>query len=152
MLDSFLDELVKMAAKVPFLHGTFGKHKVLKAGIGKTVLKNDPNPRAVYVSMRNKDKKKLIRRFAGESVKSRGGTPLVAHGKVDTKKGWAPSQLNQWGKKNIGNLDDARDLVDELDTAVGPRRGEIWKMLQKGTGQWRNDNPATSLRPSKYKG
>jgi hypothetical protein len=151
MLTSFADELTKLAAKVPFVHGTFARHPVLKAGVGRAVLKNDPNPRAVYVGMKNRAKTKSVRGFAADSVKSRGGKPLVAHGKIDTEKGWAPAQLTAWGKKNIGGIDDARDLVDELATAKGARRGEIWRMLQKGTGQWRNDNLATSLRPSKYK-
>lgn len=152
MIDSFADELFKLAAKVPFIHGTFARHPVLKSGVGKAVLKNDPNPRAVYVGMRNRKKVKSVWGFAAGSAKSRRGKPVMAHGKMDTQKGWAPAQLTGWGKKNIGDLDDARDLVDELDTAKGVRRGQIWKMLQKGTGQWRNDNLSASLKPSKYKG
>lgn len=152
MIASFTDELLKLAVKVPFIHGTFARHPVLKAGVGKTVLRNDPNPRAVYTAMRGRKKQEGIRQFARDSARAKGGTPLVAHGKMDTTKGWEPAQLTPWGKKNIGGIDDAKDLIDELNTAKGARRGEIWRMLHKGTGQWRNTNTATSLRPSKYKG
>lgn len=77
---------------------------------------------------------------------------MLAHAKVDSKKGWGPSGLTVWGKNNIGTTDKAKDLVDELDAgAVEPRRGTIWKTLQKGTGSWTNEDPATTLKPRSYK-
>lgn len=149
---SFGDELLKLAARVPFLHGTYARHALLKPGVGKTILKRDPNPRAVYTAMKSRRKKKLIGQFARSSAEARGGKATIAMGKMDTKKGWMPSQLTAWGKKNIGGVDDAKDLVRELESAKGARRGEIWRMLHKGTGAWRNESAAASLRPSKYRG
>ena len=146
MLMSFFDEMEKIAVKVPFIHGTHAGFKVLKPGIGKSILRNDPNPRAVYTAMRGRQKARHIRDFADKAVAQRGGTPTIVSGKMDTKKGWKPTVLSQWGKKNIGDVDDALDLVDELDVATGKRRGAIWKALNKGTGRWSNENPSATLR------
>lgn len=124
---------------------------VLRPAVGATVLKNDPNPRAVYLAMKNSKKLDGIAQFAREAVKAKGGTPVVAHAKVDTAKGWLPRGLTEWGKKNIGTLDQAHDLVRELDQgAVEPRRGEIWKTLHKGTGAWANEDPLATVKPSMY--
>lgn len=151
MLDAFVDELQKIAAKVPFIHGTAGKWPVLKPGVGSTILKNDPNPRAVYTAMKNRNKLPSIERFALEAERSRGLPAAIAHGKMDTKKGWRPSQLTPWGKANIGSLEDAHALVEELDAgAVGARRGEIWRALHKGTGAWANLDPSATLKPTSY--
>jgi hypothetical protein len=147
----FIDELCKLAARVPFLHGTSAAHGLLQPGVGRTVLKTDPNPRAVYTAMKNRRVQPHIAQFARDAVRERGGRPLLAVGKMDTKKGWRPSQLNAWGKKHIGSLDDAHALVDELETAVGPRRGQIWRLLQQGTGSWRNLDLAAPLKPAGYR-
>ena len=100
-----------------------------------------------------KSRRKLtgIGQFARESAHARGGTPTIALGKMDTRKGWVPSQLTRWGKKNIGSVDDAKDLVVELETAAGARRGVIWRMLHKGTGAWRNENIGATLRPTAFR-
>lgn len=77
---------------------------------------------------------------------------MIARGKMDTKKGWQPRQLTSWGRANIGSVDDAKDLVDELDAEPSrERRGEIWRLLQKGTGSWTNRDPEAVLRPSSYR-
>lgn len=151
MLQAFGDELEKIAAKIPFIHGTSAKLKVLKPAVGSAVLKNDPNARAVYTAMRSRPKMRGIQRFAEEASRARGGVPTIASGKMDTKKGWAPFNLTAWGKQNIGAVEDARDLVDELDTAKGDRRGEIWRTLHKGIGSWRNDDLTASLKVNKSK-
>lgn len=148
-LVGFQDELIKWAAKVPFIHGTHAPFKVLMPGIGQTVAKGDPNPRAVYTAMRGRRQKPHIEGFANKAVEQRGGTPTIASGKMDTEKGWRPRSLSAWGKKNIGDVDDALDLVDELKTAKGARRGEIWKLLNKGTGAWHNENTGEVLRVAK---
>lgn len=150
-LAAFVDELEKIAAKVPFIHGTAGRWPVLQAGVGSTILKNDPNPRGIYTTIKNRNKMPSIERFAVEAERSRGMPAAVAHGKMDTKKGWKPSQLTPWGKANIGELVDAHALVDELDRGVvGDRRGEIWRMLHKGTGAWSNSDPTVPLKVTHY--
>lgn len=146
---ALLDELEKIAVKVPFIHGTHRALSTLRPGIGRSILASDPNPRAVYTAMRGRVKTPGIRRFAEEAVEQRGGVPTIASGKMDTQKGWAPSMLTPWGKKNIGGAEDAKDLVDELETAVGDRRGKIWEMLNRGTGAWRNEDPTATLRVAK---
>ena len=151
MIRAFRDELEKIAVKVPFLHGTSAPLKVLKPGVGSAILKNDPNARAVYTAMRNRPKMKGIQRFATEAAQARGGSPTIAMGKMDTKKGWAPFNLSAWGKQNIGEVDDARALLSELETAKGNRRGEIWRTLHKGVGSWRNDDLTASLKVTKNK-
>lgn len=151
MLSAFGNELEKIAVKIPFIHGTSSRLKVLKPSVGPSVLRNDPNARAVYTAMSSRPKAKGIKRFAEEASRSRGGTPTVASGKMDTKKGWAPFNLTAWGKQNIGSVDDARDLLDELEAAKGTRRGEIWKSLHKGIGSWRNDDLTASLKVNKNK-
>lgn len=144
-------ELTKIAAKVPFIHGTSGPWPVLAPGVGGTILKSDPNARAVYTAMKSRGKIRGIEQFAREAVDRRGGTPVIAHGKMDTNKGWSPFNLTVWGKKNIGTADDAHALVQELDSAVEPRRGEIWRTLHQGVGSWRNnENLEATLKPSKY--
>lgn len=151
MIDSFANELEKLAAKVPFIHGTSGRWPVLQAGVGATILKNDPNPRALYTAMANRAKLPGISRFAREAERVRGGEAIVARGKMDTAKGWRPTQLTPWGQTNIGSIEDAGALISELDGgAVGARRGEIWRALHKGTGAWSNVNPEASLKPTKY--
>lgn len=151
VLDAFYDELEKIAAKVPFIHGTHASFKVLKPGIGKSILRSDPNPRAVYTAMRGRKKLEGIKEFANKAVAARKGVPTIASGKMDTRKGWKPTVLTEWGRKNIGEVDDAWDLVDELDAATGKRRGEIWRMLNKGTGRWSNEDPAAILKVTKNK-
>ena len=151
MLSAFSDELEKIAARIPFIHGTSGARSVLKPAVGASILQNDPNARAVYTAMSSRPKRKGIARFAEEAARARGGTPTIASGKMDTKKGWMPFNLTSWGKKNIGDVDDARDLVSELDTATGERRGEIWRTIHKGIGSWRNDDLSATLRVAKNK-
>ena len=149
-IQSFADELEKIAAKVPFIHGTHKRLRVLQPGIGVANAANDPNPRAVYAAMRGRAKRVGIARFAEEAVVKRGGTPTIASGKMDTKKGWLPSQLTAWGKKRLGLVEDAQDLARELDHAPDKRaRGKIWEQLNRGVGSWRNVDPSASLKVSK---
>ena len=137
----------KFAVKVPFIHGTSEAWPTLEPSIGPTVLRTDPNPRAVYTAIANRRTQPSIEDFAQAATQARGGTPTIVHGKMDTAKGWRPQGLSEFGRKHIGTLDDALDLVHELDGgAIEPRRGEIWRLLQKGTGAWRNENPGTALR------
>ena len=150
-LEGFSSELVKISVKVPFIHGTAGKWPVLKPGIGSSILKSDPNPRAVYTAMANRTKTPPISDFAHKAVKARGGEPVIARGKMDTKKGWAPMSLSAAGKRELGSVDDAKDLIRELDSgAQEPRRGEIWRTLHRTTGAWRNEAPAATLKTRKY--
>lgn len=137
----------KSAVKVPFIHGTSGSWPLLEPGVGEPVLRNDPNPRAVYTAIDNRPRARQLGAFAQKAVEARGGVPTIARGKMDTAAGWRPENLSDFGRKHIGTIDDARDLVRELDQgAQGARRGEIWRLLQKGTGAWRNENPAATLR------
>ena len=143
---AFADELVKLAVKVPVIHGTSGAWKKLTPGVGPSILSGDPNPRAVYVAMKNVDKLPGISQFAEEAARARNGVPTIAHTKIDTQKGWGPRSLTEWGRKHIGSRDDAHALIEELDGGVAePRRGEIWEMLQRGTGAWVNEDPAVEV-------
>lgn len=152
MLRSFSSELEKSAAKVPFIHGTFGPHKVLIPGAVSKVLASDPNPQAVYTAMRGRGRRlRSIKDFAVASARRHGGEPVIAHGKMDTAKGWLPTTLSESGKKTIGTIDAAHDLVDRLDEITDKKeRGKIWKALNTGTGAWRNVDPAAQLKPTKY--
>jgi len=70
---------------------------------------------------------------------------------MDTNQGWAPLNLNAWGKKNIGTVDDALDIIDTLDTATGTNRKQLWELLQRGTGRWANVDPTKTLKVTKSK-
>lgn len=141
----------KSAVKVPFIHGTSGAWSELKPGVGSTILRTDPNPRAVYTAIANRRTEPSIAGFAAAATKARGGTPTIARGKMDTAKGWRPQGLSEFGRRHIGTVDDAVGLVHELDAgAVEPRRGEIWRLLQKGTGAWRNEDPSATLRATEH--
>lgn len=88
--------------------------------------------------------------YAREARDARGGYPTILGGKMDTLKGWRPRALTNEGKKEMGTVDDALDLIHEIDAgAVEPRRGEIWRLLQRGTGAWHNVDPKAALRASK---
>jgi len=142
----------KLGVRVPFLHGTSGAWPQLRPGVGRLVFEHDPNSRAVYTAISNRDKLKHLRAVAQKAVDAKGGMPLVARGKMDTQKGWAPFSMSAEGERTIGGVDDARDLIQELDAgAQEPRRGELWRLLQRGTGAWRNDDLTTPLTPTKYK-
>src|ERR1019366_6985409 len=99
------DELEKIAIKVPFIHGTSGRWKELAPAVGAPNLASDPNARAVYTAMKARAKVPGIENFARESQRRRGGEAVVAHGKMDTAKGWAPFNLTPWGKKNVGTAE-----------------------------------------------
>lgn len=151
VMAGFADELQKLAAKIPFIHGTNGLWDVLKPGAVKKVLESDPNAQAVYLAMAGRKKMKPISDFAHQAVKRHGGTPVVAHGKVDTQKGWMPFNLTPWGKQNIGSIEDARELVESLDSTPDKKtRGEIWRKLHQGVGSWRNDDLTSTATPTHY--
>lgn len=151
MMKAFAEEVAKIAAKVPFIHGTNGRWDVLRAGVVDKVLKTDPNPQAVYVATYGRKKLKPISNFAHQAVKRHGGEAVIAHGKLDTTKGWMPFNLTQWGKQNIGSIEDARELVESLDTTPDKKaRGAIWRKINQGIGTWRNDDLSASLKPSSY--
>lgn len=144
-------DFYKIAVRIPVIHGTSGRWDVLKPGIGNTVLRNDPNPRAVYVGTANRKIRTGIDRFAREAVTSRGGEAVRAHAKIDTKKGWGARTLTAWGRENIGDVDDIQAIIDELDSGInGPRRGELWQKIQRGVGSWVNEDPTTTVRPNRY--
>jgi hypothetical protein len=149
---SFLDELQKIAARIPFVHGTYAKHPELIAAIGSKILKSDPNPRGVYSAMKSRRKIEAVKPFAQRSSAARGGTPLIAHGKMDTKHGWKPFNLSREGKEHFeGDIEGARRLVKKLDAVKDKKeRGEIWKTLHKTVGSWSNDNVHATLKPKRY--
>lgn len=151
VMAAFADELTKIAAKVPFIHGTSGRWPVLQPGVVGKVLKSDPNAQAVYVAMEGRKKLKPISDFAHQAVARHGGEPVIAHGKIDTTKGWMPFNLTPWGKENIGSIEDARELVESLDAIPDKAaRGEVWRKIHQGIGSWRNDDLTTTLKPTHY--
>lgn len=149
-MPSFLDELVKISANVPFIHGTNQSLKKLVSGVGSTILKNDPNPRGVYTAARTRKAIPGIEQFAHEATRKRGGTPTVVSGKMDTKKGWRPFNT----KPGSGlDVEEARELASSLDaTASKADRGVIWKKLNKSVGSWHNPDTSASLKVLKSRG
>lgn len=151
-MNGFADELLKTAAKVRLMHGTSGTWRKLRSGVGDPLVPHEANARGVYgVTAGRGAREAGVSRFAREAVKSRGGKPSVAYYKGDTRKGLEPRKLSPWGEKNIGDIDDAKDLVDELETATGARRGEVWRTLNKGVGSWRNLRPGHVEKPMYYR-
>lgn len=151
---SFVDELEKIAVRVPFIHGTHAPHEVLKPGIGKPVFgKSDPNPRAVYTAQKSRTKLPGIATFARQSAAAKGGNPMIAFGKMDTKKGWEPFGLTAKGRKTLGDIEEAKDLVRQLDEKVLSKaeRGQAWRTLNESVGAWRNRNLSATLKPNYYK-
>lgn len=143
----------KVAIKVPVMHGTNQQWDTLKAGVGKAIAAGDPNPRAVYMATKGRQLKPGVEGFARAATKQRGGSPTVAHAKVDTAKGWKPRTLTSWGQKNIGSMDDAHDLVDDLHHggSKGGARGELWKRLMKGISTWHHPDASKSVKPTRYR-
>ena len=150
-LQAFVDEFEKIAAQVPFIHGTTGAWKSLQAAVGQPILRNDPNARAIYTAMKSRKKLPGIEAFARAAQKARGGEALVAHGKMDTKKGWKPFGLTQWGKENLDGIEDAHALAASLDTLPDKAsRGKVWRKLHQAVGAWRNEDLTAGLRPTHY--
>lgn len=150
---AFCDELEKIAAKIPVMHGTSGRWAVLRPRVGAAIGKRDPNEAALFLATKRRSSVSGVAGFAHEAVKARGGEPVIGLAKVDTKKGWTARTLTDWGKKNLGSLEDARDLVAELDeNPTRERRKEIWQAVQKGVGSWTNpSNPAATAKPFRYR-
>lgn len=153
-LHAFVDELTKIAVRVPFIHGTNAEWDVLRPGVGDTILKSDPNARAVYTTVKSRHKMPGISTFARAAAESKGGEPTIAFGKMDTKKGWEPFQLTQKGRKLFeGEIDEARDIVRRLDAGglSKAERGKLWRTLHETVGAWRNKDLGAVLKPKYYK-
>ena len=151
---SLLEEMdPKIAAKIPVVHGTFSHFETLKPAASEKVVRSDPNPQGVYVATRRRAALPLVAQFARDASQRHGGAATIAHAKIDTAKGWIPHQLTEWGKKHIGDLDEAEDLVASLDEAglSAKERGEAWQSVQKGIGSWKNRDLSTSVRVTRYK-
>jgi hypothetical protein len=137
----------KIAAKIPFMHGTNQFFRTLLPGVKPTVLLNDPNPRAVYTMLKNRRLVEFADDFARSAAKRYGKSPVILTGKMDTKKGWQPIALTKWGKKNVGSLDELRAIVDELDNPAlnKAQRGELWRTINRAAGAWRNRDLSATL-------
>jgi hypothetical protein len=141
--------LEKFAAKVPFIHGTNARHPILRGGVGPTVLPGDPNPRGLYTAGDLRRTQGIVGRFATEAVKRRGGTPTLAAGKMDTKKGWAPFNVRPGSPIDVS---EARELARQLDTTPDKAaRGELWKLLNQHVGSWFNPDLAQTLRVKEWR-
>jgi hypothetical protein len=96
-----------------------------------------------------------VRRFSRDAVKQRGGTPVVAHAKIDTTRGWEPRTLTAWGKKNIGDVDDMQDIVARLDdrSLSKAERGRFWEQVNRGIGSWHkpDDLAGATVKPTRYR-
>jgi len=147
---SFADELGKIAAKVPFIHGTHAPFKELSGGVGKAILKNDPNPRGLYTASKTRKNAPGIEQFAREATERRGGSPNVLSGKMDTKKGWRPFNMKP---RSSMDVEEARDMVSSLDTLKSKKeRGPVWKALNQQVGSWHNPNLSEKLKVTKSRG
>jgi hypothetical protein len=147
-----LQGLLKESARVPVMHGTSQRFPELLAGVGRTIMKRDPNARAVYMATKRRSALRGVKGFAEDAAKARGGSPVIAHTKVDTTKGWLPHSITQWARQKGLTKDDLIDVIDELDSgAKGKERGKLWETIQRGVGAWKNVDPTTSVKPSFYK-
>jgi hypothetical protein len=162
IVSSFTDELEKLAVRLRVVHGTNKAYSRLSPRhlTGKApVFGRDPNPSAVYLSLKRQRKgpsgKKLfgVERFARDAS-AKGGTPMIAHAKVDTKKGWMPTRVTKWGRDKGLTPDDLEDIVVRLDDPAvrGADRASLWRTLNKASGAIQNvSNPGASVRVRKYK-
>lgn len=148
LIPSFSDELMKIAAKVPYLHGTNSRFPKLRGGIGEKILARDPNPRALYTASKTRKARAGIEQFAREATRKKGGEAVIAQGKMDTKKGWRPFNMKPGSPIDVA---DARELTTKLDsTASKAERGSIWKQLNQHVGSWHNPDIETELKVKKW--
>lgn len=152
VLRGFKDELLKLSAKIPVIHGTSGKWDALRAAVRPKVVSSDPNPQLIYMAAAGRARQKGVESFARAAAEF-GGTPVIAHAKIDTAKGWLPHQLTAWGRKEIGSPLEAADLVRSLDRLPkgSPERGKLWETIQRGIGSWKHPDPAFQLPIKKYR-
>lgn len=148
--------LEKQAVKIPVIHGTHNRWDELKAGVGKAIAPNDPNPRAVYVGTDNSMTRPGIEGLARDAVDSRGGEPVVAHAKIDTSEGWIPHGLSGWARDKGIDRDHILENIELLDETgpyrvKGEERGKLWEEIQRSVGSWKNRDPNTTLEPNYYK-
>ncbi len=151
-IDSFFNELEKLAVKIPVMHGTNGRWTMLRAAAQSRVRGVDPNPQLVYVATAGRARRNATETFAHAAAKAHGGSPVIGEAKIDTAKGWIPHQLTAWGKKEIGTPEDAVDLVSSLDRLPkgAPERGALWQAINKGIGSWKHPERSATLRIRKY--
>jgi hypothetical protein len=146
------DNLIKLSARIPVIHGTSGRWSALKAAVRSKINPTDPNPQLIYMATAGRARKKGVENFARSAAES-GGVPVIALAKIDTAEGWLPHQLTAWGKKEIGSPLEAADLVRELDTLPkgSPARGQLWQTIQRGIGSWKHPDPNFELPIRKYR-
>lgn len=155
-MKAFSDELEKIALRLKGVHGSYHPWDVLKGGVGKLNMPSDPNPRALYMAGQGGKKiKGLVQEFAERAVATQGkGKAVVTRAVMNTKKGWKPRALSVYGKKHIGTVEDALDLIDDIDSGVltAKEKGEAYMKLNRGVGSWWNpENPGSTLKPIKWK-
>jgi hypothetical protein len=142
MFIACLDELKKIAAKVPVLHSSARLKKVLGVRTGAATSAVDPNEARLHVAIKNRRTYPRTMPF-GRQQRDRFGKPgdpfFMYKAKVDTKKGWAP-RLTPEAEKAGHTVEDMKDLVSELDAPGSTKksRGPTWRKLQKLTGTWIN--------------
>ena len=141
--NAFWGELEKISAKVRFMHGTNQMYKRLspRSATGKdAVFLNDPNPSAVYLATKNRNLKGGVEGFARSATERYGGSPVVAYGKADTRKGWYPSRLTAWANKKKYELEDMQDIAEELEACVRmlpePMQAPLVRTALRGGGRW----------------
>ena len=153
---AFFDEMGKIAARMRVMHGSNAAYKTLKprSATGKSaVLATDPNMAAVYMATKRRSAKGGVKAFASRAAQRHGGAPHIGITKVDTKKGWRPHSITTWAKKEGYGLEDLTDMAEDLDApgTTKSSRGELWKMLNRGVGAWRNVNPAAEVKGLKWR-
>lgn len=143
--------LEKVAARIPVIHGTSGMWDTLKPAVGKTIAAVDPNPRAVYVATDRRSARPGVEAFARAAAEARNGTPYVAKATIDTQKGWVPHGLTSWARDRDLTYDDYIDILEDIDaTPDKAARGELWEMVNRGVGAWKNVDRATEVTPRYY--
>jgi hypothetical protein len=151
-----LDELAKIAARVPVQHASAWKQKVLRPRIGKATFAGDPNDGRVYTAILTKRTRGAVVGFGRQQrdrLAKRDGPVFLHKAKVDTKKGWRP-RLTPEAQKAGYSVEDMHDLATSLDDPKLTRktRGPIWKKLHKLTGTWINtENPGAAVKVRKVR-
>jgi hypothetical protein len=139
-----VDELKKMAAKVPVFHSSARLKKLLSVRTGAATSAVDPNEARLHLALKRRKNYKPTMAF-GRQQRDRFGKPgdpfFMYRAKVDTKKGWAP-RLTANAERSGHTVEDLHDLVGELDATGSTKksRGPVWRKLHELTGTWINSD------------
>jgi hypothetical protein len=128
-------------------------YSVLRGAVRAKNLATDPNLQAVYMGTKRRLRNLgPVAEFAHRASENHGGSPTIAFGKIDTRKGWRPHALTEWARNQGLDAEEMGAVIEELDVAKDKKeRGVLWEMVNRGVGSWRNDNTAATVSPTHYR-